>query len=241
MSNEAIWIFTVLVDFLFIIISIKLFGKLGVYFTIISGIILCNIQVVKIVEIFGVTATLGNIAYGSIFLATDLLSECYGKQEAKRAVVLGFYTLVFFNVALNLSLWIKPAADDIYHHHMLILFNQTTRISIASFAAYLVSQFYDVWIFDILKNKMQGKHLWLRNNFSTISSQLLDTAVFSLLAFYKVFPLRLIITIATTTFGLKLIVALLDTPFAYLGRFLLKQHAANHANPSQKYSLADGI
>lgn len=221
MLNEALWLLFVIFDLSIALIAIKLYGKIALYIIIVVNIILCNIQVLKLVELFGFTVTLGNIAYGSVFLATDLLVECYGKAEAKRAVNFGFYALIFVTISLKITIGYIPSKADLYHPAMLQLFNFIPRVTLASLAAYWLSQYCDVWLFAWWKGKTKGKYLWLRNNASTMVSQLIDSLVFTLLAFYGEYDLAIIWSIFYTTLFIKYIVAILGTPAVYLGRWIL--------------------
>lgn len=108
MPNELIWLFFIFFDLGAALIAIRLYGKVALYAIIIVNIILCNLQVLKLVDLFGFTVTLGNIAYGSVFMATDLLVECYGKQEARKAVNLSLYALVFITIALQITVHYTP-------------------------------------------------------------------------------------------------------------------------------------
>jgi len=218
MPNELIWLLMALIDFLSLLILYRLFGKEGLYVAIVISIILCNIQVLKIVELFGLTATLGNILYGSIFLSTDILSEKYGKSYARKGVWFGFYALIFTTVIMQIALLFKPAPEDFIDPALRQIFNFLPRVAGASITAYIVSQLHDVWLFHILKNKTKGKYLWLRNNVTTMTSQLIDSVIFCSLAFWGVFPTNVFIEIILTTYFIKWGVALIDTPFIYLAK-----------------------
>jgi hypothetical protein len=102
----------------------------------------------------------------------------------------------------------------------MAIFSLMPRIAIASLIAYLISQYHDIWAFHFWKEKTGGRHLWLRNNLSTLISQLLDSLIFTLMAFAGTLPFTELIQIIITTYLLKLVVALIDTPFIYLGRML---------------------
>ena len=95
MTNEALWFLYMILDLSMVVLMYKLFGKYGMYAVVVMSSIICNIQVVKLVNLFGMTATLGNIVYASNFFATDVLSEYYGKREASGAVWLGFSMSLF--------------------------------------------------------------------------------------------------------------------------------------------------
>ena len=152
------------------------------------------------------------------FLATDLLCECYGKKEAQKAVLLGLFSLVIFTLGMMLTLQFSSSKADLNSSHMKELFQYTPRVVLGSLVAYAVSQTHDVWIFSHLKTMTSGKYLWLRNNVSTLISQLIDTSLFVFIAFYGVYDFDVLMSIAYTTLIFKWITALVDTPFVYLGK-----------------------
>ncbi|MDY0221689.1 MAG: queuosine precursor transporter [Desulfobacterium sp.] len=207
------------VNFSFIIIIFRLFGKTGLYAWVPIAAIVANIQVIKLVEIMGITATLGNIVYASSFLVTDILSELYGKKEAKKAVYLGLFSLVAMTILMNMALVFTPAPDDFSQESLKNIFSFMPRIAGASLVAYFISQSHDVWAFEFWKNRSpSGRHLWLRNNASTMVSQFIDSSLFTLLAFWGVFPLTALFEIFWTTYLLKWVVGVADTPFIYLAK-----------------------
>ncbi|HDS03520.1 MAG TPA: VUT family protein [Firmicutes bacterium] len=220
MSNELLWILFIFLDFGISIILFRLFKKEGLLAIIVMNIILCNIQVVKFIDIFGMTATLGNLLYGGIFWATDMLSEIYGKKVAQKGMVQGFAALFIMTVVMNFAIFFTPSSFDVMHPHIKAIFSLMPRIAIASLIAYLISQYHDIWAFHFWKEKTGGRHLWLRNNLSTLISQLLDSLIFTLMAFAGTLPFSQLIQIIITTYLLKLIVAIIDTPFIYIGRIL---------------------
>jgi len=183
-----------------------------------ANIIICNIQVLKTVQLFGLTATLGNILYGSIFFSTDVISEIYGKKDARTAVFIGFASLLLMTLYMQFSLLFTPAAEDFADQHLQALFGFMPRIALGSLIAYLVSQLHDVWAFHYWKDKTSGKHLWLRNNMSTLVSQALDSLIFCLIAFVGLYSTEVWLEILLTTYLFKLIVAIFDTPFIYIAK-----------------------
>lgn len=218
MSNEMLWVGFALFDLTMVVVLHRLFGKAGLYGLIVFNLILCNVQVLKTVQLFGLTTTLGNVLYASVFLATDMLGELYGKAEARRGVLLGFTVLVLATVYMQIALTFTPTADDFAQPHLEAIFGVLPRIALASMAAYLVSQLHDVWAFHFWKSRTGDSMLWLRNNASTLVSQLLDSSIFCVIAFWGVFPGPVLLEIMFTTYAFKSFVALLDTPFLYLAR-----------------------
>jgi uncharacterized integral membrane protein (TIGR00697 family) len=218
MPNEILWLIFLLFDLSAVILMFKLWGKHGLYAMIASSVIICNVQVLVIVKMFGLVATLGNIVYASIFLSTDILSECYGKKEARKGVWIGFFCLFWAMIAMQFAIRFIPDANDFIMPHLKEIFSLLPRVAAASLAAYLISQHHDIWAFHLLKKKTGGKYLWLRNNISTAISQLIDSLVFTLGAFLGEYGSSELIQIVITTYLFKLIVAGLDTPFVYLAR-----------------------
>jgi uncharacterized integral membrane protein (TIGR00697 family) len=185
----------------------------------IAGIV-ANIQVIQTIELFGFTATLGNIVYASSFLVTDILSENYGKKEANKAIWIGFFSLIAMTILMNLALFFNPTAEAFSqetYKSIETIFSFMPRIVLASLVAYILSQKHDIWAFHFWKKRFSStKTLWIRNNLSTMVSQLLDSLVFTVIAFYGVFEMEILIEIFATTYLLKWLVAASDTPFIYI-------------------------
>ncbi|WP_319229619.1 queuosine precursor transporter [Draconibacterium orientale] len=229
MQNEILWLAMLLANFLLIILAYRLFGKWGLVMWIPISVIVANIQVIQTVELFGLVATLGNIVYATSFLVTDILSENYGKEEAKKAVWIGFFSLISMTFLMNLALEFLPLEGDefagITHEATSTIFSLMPRIAIASLAAYLLSQRHDVWAYHFWKKRFSKDHqIWLRNNLSTMISQLIDSVVFVAIAFWGVYELPILIEILLTTYFLKWIVAAADTPFVYWGKKIYKRN-----------------
>ena len=213
--NELLWAAMLLLNFAAIILAYKIFGRTGLYVWIAIAGIVANLQVSKTIEVFGLTATLGNIVYAGSFLATAILNEHRGVRSARKGVWVGFFAVVSLTVLMQIALLFEPASSDVMQPHLLVVFGVLPRITAASLIAYLVSQQHDVWAYQFWKERFPGP-LWIRNNLSTIVSQLIDSLVFTLVAFVGVFPWGVLVEIVITTYVLKAVVAILDTPFLYL-------------------------
>lgn len=233
MVNEVLWIVFMLVHFIAIILVYRFFGRNGLYAWMAVAIILANIQVMKTISIFGFVTALGNVIYGTTFLATDILNENHGKKDAKKAVWIGFFTLIAATVIMQICLQFVPHASDFSHEALKTIFSLLPRITIASLTAYILSQHHDVWAFNFWKKIFKGKHLWFRNNLSTMTSQLLDNVIFTWIAFVglfglfgwkQVFSWSIIIQIFVVSYVMKWIVAVLDTPFVYISRVMKKKY-----------------
>jgi len=217
MPNELLWILFALINFILFLMCYKLFGKTGVVAWIAIATILANIQVMKQITLFGLEATMGNIMYGTIFLATDALSEKYGKKASNRAVYLGFFVLAASIIIMQLALVFEPNLYDTAQPHLEAVFGFYLRVAVASLIAYLISQLLDVYLFHKIKDRLPGrKWLWVRNNVATIISQLFDTMIFVTIAFLGTMESSVFWQIALSTFLIKVMVAALDTPFVYL-------------------------
>ncbi|MGC9364511.1 MAG: queuosine precursor transporter [Fidelibacterota bacterium] len=220
MPNELIFFLMIVVVLSTALLMFRL-GKIWLYAFIAICIVLANIFVTKQFRLFGLSATGGNITYGAIFLVTDLLCEHYGKEAGRRAVIIGFFAALFYLVTSQFILLMQPAEYDTVHDGMQSIFSFAPRIVLASMIAYLISQFHDIWAYHAIRKLTRNRLLWLRNNASTWTSQLIDSVTFSLIAFVGVFPLKIVGQIILSTYLLKIIVAAIDTPFLYLSyRFL---------------------
>jgi hypothetical protein len=168
---------------------------------------------------------MGNIIYGTTFLATDILTERYGVRAARKAVFVGFFTLIATTVIMQLTLMFVPDEADTLSPALEKIFGFMPDVTVASLTAYLISQLHDVWAFEFWKRKTEGRHLWLRNNASTMVSQLIDNATFTFLFFVVFNPefvssigIQGIFEIFLTSYVMKFIVAVCDTPFIYLSK-----------------------
>ena len=228
MRNELLMVVEIILTFGAVLFSYKKFGKMGLFIWIPIATILANIQVLLSVQIFGLVGTLGNVIYSSSFLATDILAENHSKDDAKKAVAIGFFSLIATTILMNFALQYQVLEDSMskeMYNSVASIFKMMPRLAFASLAAFFVSQNHDIWAFEFWKNRFQGhKYLWIRNNASTIASQLLDTGIFTLIAFWGNMPLNVMGQIFVTTVILKTIISLADTPFVY---WAVKIHNGN--------------
>jgi uncharacterized integral membrane protein (TIGR00697 family) len=224
MINELLWIGLLITSFLIVILAYRLFGKTGLYVWTAVGVILANIQVMKTVQVFGLVTALGNVIYSSLFLVTDIINENHSKKDAQKAVWIGFFVLLTTTIVMQITISFIPHESDFLSEHITEIFTFLPRIALASLIAYLISQSHDVWFFATLKNRYHHKFLWLRNNLSTISSQLIDNIIFTLIAFTGIFSWDIIIQIFLTSMIMKIFVATCDTPFVYWARNIYKKN-----------------
>ena len=223
MINELLWIGLIIINFLVVILAYRFFGKTGLYVWTAVAVILANIQVMKIVQIFGLVTALGNVLYSSLFLVTDILNENYTKKDAQKAVWIGFFVLIATTIIMQITIYFTPDKSDFLSGPLSKIFSVLPRIAFASLIAYIVSQTHDVWFFARFKKRDKKKRLWLRNNLSTVFSQLIDNTIFTLIAFVGEFSWSEIGQIFLTSLILKVIVAASDTPFVYWARKIKSQ------------------
>lgn len=182
----------------------------------------------------------GVVAYSATFLATDIVSEVYGKRAASQVVKAGFLAQLAA-VAFTIAALATPAApfspvDEATYKSVVWA---GAGIIVASLTAYLASQLHDVWAFHYWKGKTGGRWLWLRNNASTLTSQLIDTVIFITLAFHVIpaltggnpIPLNIIATMIYSQYIIKAAIAVIDTPLVYLGVALTRSYLQGTATP----------
>ena len=225
-QNELVLLLSVFAFFGGLVAFFRLFGKNGIFAWTVICTIAANIEVMILVHAFGMDTTLGNVIFASSFLATDIMSEIYGKREAGRCVMIGIAANIAF-IAISQSWFLYvPAQDDFMSEPIRKVFSNTPRVMLASLAAYAICELYDVWAYHWLwriTEKRCGNRrafLWLRNNGSTLVSQLINVVAFNLLAFSGVFPARTIVEILIFGYLNFIATSLLDTPFLYLARHI---------------------
>jgi queuosine precursor transporter len=211
-----------------------------IYF-ILSGLFICSLVVSNLifqkffywypfgdVTIFGAKLfeiSVGILPYPITFLVTDIISEIYGKKKANQVVTTGIFASVF-------SLGIIYLANEVPAIHnspvdnatFSTVFGQTALAVLASMLAYLFAQYIDIQIYHFWKKLTKGKMLWLRNNFSTITSQAVDTfSVLFLLCSFNILPWNVFSGLFISGFVFKLFIALIDTPFLYLAVYFFRK------------------
>jgi uncharacterized integral membrane protein (TIGR00697 family) len=231
-NQELLWLTTLVLDLGGTVLLYRLFGKAGLQVAIATAIILANLQGPKLTVIFGMETSLGVIFYSSIFFATDVLSENYGKAEANKAVRMGFAVSVIVLVMLSLALLYLPSQKPetaefsaTMHNAFATIVNFTPRMIAGSLLAYIISQSFDVWAFHQIKTITGDRWLWLRNNLSTMSSQVIDTAIFTLVVWAPIVGIRSALALGFAKYVFKLAIAMIDTGFIYWARHsFLRRH-----------------
>ncbi len=185
-----------------------------------GSLVLAAVMASKIIVVGPIVVPAGVLAYCLTFLITDVISEVWGKERAQTVVMGGFITLVLVFVLTGISILWPPAPFWPHQQAYKTILGSSARIMVASLAAYLFSQYHDVWAFHFWRRLTTERYLWLRNNASTVVSQLLDSVVFITIAFYGTMPLAPLIV---GQWVVKVGIALLDTPFVYLLVYLLRR------------------
>lgn len=182
----------------------------------VTSLVISNVIATKLISVWGFIVPAGVVAYPITFLMTDVIGEVWGKQIVTKVVWAGFFCSILAMILGLIAVYLPPAVFYTEQEFFAGLFGTVGRITIASLIAYLVSQFNDVHVFHYLKDKTNGKHLWLRNNVGTISSQFFDTAIFITIAFYGTMPIADLGMLALSQWLFKIMIALADTPFCYM-------------------------
>ncbi len=193
----------------------------------IASLVTCNLIANKFVtvdlgfKVFIVSA--GILPYPLTFLVTDLISELYGQKKANLVVLSGFFASLFVLLFLWLGGQFNAIPDSLVNDATYdSVFRNAWRLIAASMIAYLFAQFVDVRIFHFWKKLTKGKHLWLRNNGSTIASQLVDTTLVICILFVGVWNADQILSAIIDGWVFKMLMAILDTPIIYGVIYLLK-------------------
>ena len=167
----------------------------------------------------GISATLGNVMFASIYLATDILNDIYGRKVAKRAVWLGFSSTLVMIIVMQMSLHFIPAPEDISQKALSTIFDLVPRIALGSIIAYIIGQHVDVFIFSMIKKVFQSdKTFIIRAYGSTVLSSIIDTALFVTIAFIGTLPASVVFEIFITTYVLKLVSTIFNVPFGYIAK-----------------------
>ena len=216
LSNEALFLTMTILCMSGALLAYK-FGRRGLEAFVIASTLSIYIAAGKVINVWDFTIPAILPVYSGIFLATDILTEYYGKQAGYRMIRLAFGAALFFNIVLQVAIVFDPVVEvTMLSNSLDQVIGTSLRIFMASITAYLIAQHFDVWFYHFLHKRAGGKRLWLRNNLSTAISQLLDAVIFVTIAFYGIIPN--LIEFIIVVWLAKLLVALLDTPFMYLSR-----------------------
>jgi len=229
MKNELLLLGSVILIYGTVLAAYRLFRKSGMYAMTVIVTILANIEVLLIVDAFGMQQTLGNVMFAASYLVTDILSENEGKKSASLAVWIGVFTSVVMLLFTQYWLLYDYAAADWASEHVRAIFQTTPRMLFASFLGYIISQRFDVWLYHLLwdfttaKSGSSERFLWLRNNLATLVSQLINTVIFTLAAFAGWYDVPTLISVMVSSYIIFIFTSLLDTPVVYLSRVIKRR------------------
>lgn len=224
MNNEILLIASVIVIYGGVLLMYRYFGTTGLFCWTAISTILANIEVLRVVEAFGIEQTLGNVLFASTFLVTDILSEKEGAVVANKAVTLGIVTSLIFIIISQSWLLYDPSSSDWAGESFQVIFSNTPRLIAASLIVYAICQRFDVWLYHkwwALTTKLCGdtkRFLWVRNNFSTLISQLINTVLYNIAAFAGIYDTGTLVSICIGGYVIFIITSIADTPAIYLAR-----------------------
>lgn len=216
--NNLLLIAEIVITFSCILFARKMFGKDGLIAWVAMAAILANVIQAKNANLLGLNAAIGHVMFSSGFLATDILTECYGKEEAKKAVWIGLFSGIVYILCMVIALHYTPSPIDTASEHMSALFGLNIRITTASMFMYLVSNYIDVLLYSKIKELTNGKYMWLRNNVSTILCNCGENFIFAFLAFGGIYTAPQIMGIAVASSAVEVVVGICDTPFLYAAK-----------------------
>jgi uncharacterized integral membrane protein (TIGR00697 family) len=199
----------------------KLLIALAIYLT---SLFAANTLGLKIMPfLFGSHLSVGVFSFPIVFLATDVIGEVYGKRIAKMFVLAGFISTALFIAYSLLSLALPwSASGEWAKEGYNTIFGISTRIAVASLAAFIIAEYQDVLTFFFLKEKTKIKLFWLRSLLSNLWSQFLDTVIFMVIAFAGIYSTQTLISIIITWWLYKVAMGALYTPLSYAGIYLLR-------------------
>lgn len=179
-------------------------------------LIISNILGVKLFSVGGFILPAAVVVYVITYLITDVIGEVYGKAAARKTVQAGFITQILALIFVFIAIQLPAAPVFGIQTEFATVLGGSFRVMAASLISYFCSQNLDVTIFHRLKAKHGEKKLWLRNNASTMTSQLVDTTIFITIAFWGTVPFAVLLGMIATQYVFKFGIAVIDTPFAYL-------------------------
>jgi len=226
MTNELLLIASVILIYGLVLLAYRLFGRVGLYAMTAIVTVLANIEVLMLIEGFGMEQTLGNVLFAATYLCTDILSENEGKKSAAKAVWVGVFTSAAMLMITQSWMLYTLAPSDWAGEHIRAVFSTTPRLLLASFVGYALSQRFDVWLYHAWWNLTSQKSgdsrrfLWLRNNGSTLISQILNTVLFNVIAFFGIYETDTLLMVVLSSYVIYVFTSLIDTPIVYVARRL---------------------
>lgn len=214
--------------------------KKDVVFIVLSGIFITNAVVAeliggKLIQLFGYTFSVGILPWPIVFVTTDLINEYFGHKGVRKLTFITALLICYAFLVLLIGIHIPAASfSPVSDAQFTAVFGQSMWIIVGSIIAFVLSQLLDVYLFSQFKKRTGDKHIWLRATGSTLISQLIDTFVVLGIAFYL--PGKITgnqyVTMGTTGYSAKLIIAILLTPFIYLGHAFIGRYLNGNSDES---------
>jgi uncharacterized integral membrane protein (TIGR00697 family) len=202
-------------------------NKLMVLFALyITSMILVNTLGSKITTLGSVRASVGIFFVPILFLVTDIIGEVYGRKTSALIVNISTGMLMFMFVMMGLCITLPANPTWNLQESYVSIFSSSMRMTIASLISFYIAQHIDVFTFSMIKKVTKSKHLWIRNNVSTVISQFFDTTIFMFIAFYHITPkytTPFIFSLIFPYWAFKVLFAIIDTPLCYLGVYWVKK------------------
>ncbi len=199
----------------------------------VTFMVMANTLGCKITDIAGIRVSVGIFMMPFMFLITDIVGEVCGEERATLFVKIAEAMLLVLLAFTFLSIHLSPNQAWGGQEAYASVFGSTLRMTLASLVSFVVSQHLDVRLFFTIRKACEGKNLWIRNNLATITSQFVDTCIFEFLAFWHLndkFTTPYIFSLIFPYWGFKVLFALLDTPFCYLGVLWLQKGEGKDAS-----------
>jgi uncharacterized integral membrane protein (TIGR00697 family) len=230
-SGESLSVISFVAGVSIMLFMLRAFGLAGLYVYSACATITANIQVLKLMSFasFSEPVALGTATFSTIFLCNDIITEHFGKEAAKKNIWLSFTTQILVTLTMVIAIGFKPVeGDQMAHDAISNLFLPAPRLLIASLVAFVISQLFNINIFQYLSNYYKEKMLWLRSNVALMVSELVDNIIFSLFAWVILSPSpvpteTLIYTYILGTYILRVVFALFSTPIIYWSHYFNRE------------------
>jgi len=216
--NELLLILTLPVYYGMAVLAYRLLGRAGIYAFTAFATIVANIEVLALVEAFGLQMTLGNVLFATIFTCSEILCEMENEKAAKLTVPISAGVTVLFAILAQSWTWYTTDASTT----ILSSFANAPRVLIASLLVNVISQYVQIWVYEriwtVQKRSLAG--LWIRSNGATLIAQLVNTILFTVFAFAGIFDTTTLWQVMLTSYTIFIVTSLFDTPVLYFTRWL---------------------
>lgn len=214
--NNILFCAELLLAFAGLFFADKLFREKGLVAWCVFAVMFANIQLIVNADILFMETCLGNVLFGTVFTATDIMTEKYGKRKAYKLVYICASVLIVSALFSLLTISYMPNALDENMGFVKGVLKTSFRAFVGSFVAFLLGNVYDIFIYNKIKTQTKGKLMWVRNNVATMSAQIIDNVILFAILFAGQMSFATILTISFTSWIIELVVAIVDTPFLYL-------------------------